>query len=113
MIIKIAIGHDCVPWDLLTLECVKLLKKRGEHLSSINFYDEIKSDPSGGTLETVFHSLGDRLQYDSKLGFDPLLKDLIGSKSETKTIMNTQSFLGYDNKYVKNFVGPFIMVWYG
>jgi len=80
-------------------------------LTTINYYDEIKSEPSGGTLETVFHSLADRVQYDSQLGFDPLLKDLIGGKSDTKTVMNTQSFLGYDSKYLKKFVGPFIMVW--
>ncbi len=26
-------GHDCVPWDLVVLECAKQLKQRGETLT--------------------------------------------------------------------------------
>jgi len=67
-------GHDCIPWDLLVLECSKFLRKKGETLEQIDFYDEINAGPSGGTMDTVFHSLGDRVKYTSQCGFDPLLK---------------------------------------
>jgi hypothetical protein len=40
-------GHDCVPWDLLVLQCSNHLKKKGERLESISFYDEINAGPSG------------------------------------------------------------------
>ncbi len=67
-------GHDCIPWDLLVLECSKHLRKKGETLEQIEFFDEINAAPSGGTMDTVFHSLGNRVKYTSQLGFDPLLK---------------------------------------
>ena len=35
-------GHDCVPWDLLTLQAAKQLKSKGETLSSIECFDEIR-----------------------------------------------------------------------
>ena len=34
-------GHDCVPWDLLALELANTLKKNGDTLSRLDFYDEI------------------------------------------------------------------------
>lgn len=53
-------GHDCIPWDLIVMECANELKKRNESLTEIKLYDEIVAAPSGGTLETVFHSLENR-----------------------------------------------------
>ena len=67
-------GHDCIPWDLLVLECSKHLRKKGETLEQIEFFDEINAAPSGGTMDTVFHSLGNRVKYTNQLGFDPLQK---------------------------------------
>jgi short subunit dehydrogenase-like uncharacterized protein len=58
-------GHDCVPWDLIVMECALALKKKGERLAEVEIYDEIVAGPSGGTLETLFHSLENRLRcYD-------------------------------------------------
>lgn len=56
-------GHDCVPWDLIVMECANELKKKNESLTEIKLYDEIVAAPSGGTLETLFHSLENRLVY--------------------------------------------------
>ena len=42
------------------LECSKHLKAKGDTLSEINFYDEISSSPSGGTIATIFHALNKR-----------------------------------------------------
>jgi short subunit dehydrogenase-like uncharacterized protein len=53
-------GHDCVPWDLAVRECAKALKQTGEALKTVKCFDMIKAAPSGGTLETVFHSLENR-----------------------------------------------------
>jgi hypothetical protein len=40
-------GHDCVPWDLAVLTLHSAMKKRGENLVEVSFYDEINSAPSG------------------------------------------------------------------
>ena len=56
-------GHDCIPWDLIVLECANELKKKNEKLSDVQLFDEIFSAPSGGTLETVFHSLENRFFF--------------------------------------------------
>jgi short subunit dehydrogenase-like uncharacterized protein len=63
-------GHDCIPWDLLTLACSEKLSKdiKGQQLHRIHLFDEINSSPSGGTLATVFHSLTHRVIYKSQLG---------------------------------------------
>ena len=58
--------HNTIPLTLSTLsihialECSNQLKKQGQRLVEIHCYDEIRADPSGGTMDTVFHSLGQR-----------------------------------------------------
>ena len=42
------------------LECSNRLKSLGDTMSEINFYDELKSEPSGGTIATIFHALDSR-----------------------------------------------------
>ena len=42
------------------LECAKALKKKGDTIAEIRFFDEINANASGGTLDTVFHALGSR-----------------------------------------------------
>lgn len=107
-------GHDCVPWDLAVLECSNLLKKKGELISEVHCYDEIFADASGGTFATIFHSLNKRIQYKSKLGYDPLIKTTIGeycdinNKSTATFNSNNQSTLSYSNEY-NHWVGPFVM----
>mmetsp|Transcript_65552 Transcript_65552/g.147926 ORF Transcript_65552/g.147926 Transcript_65552/m.147926 type:complete len:418 (+) Transcript_65552:133-1386(+) len=77
-------GHDSVPWDLSTLMLSKKLKELegpAAELRRVDFFTDIKSAPSGGTLETA---LGIMFGSESKLklhtavkslGFDPLLKE--------------------------------------
>mmetsp|Transcript_13301 Transcript_13301/g.21775 ORF Transcript_13301/g.21775 Transcript_13301/m.21775 type:complete len:498 (-) Transcript_13301:1833-3326(-) len=102
-------GHDCVPWDLAVSECARLLKEEsGEELVKVDIYDEANSGPSGGTLATVFHSLEDRVRFKPMLGFDPMLKTVLGSKSDNKTPGNNQNFLGYSSS-INKWVGPFPM----
>jgi hypothetical protein len=74
-------GHDCVPWDLLVLELSKKIKQKQDSIAEVHFYDEIRSAPSGGTMDTVFHALGNRTKYKAECGFDPLLKTLLGESS--------------------------------
>jgi len=111
-------GHDCIPWDLMVLECSKHLKKKGERLESISFYDEINAGPSGGTMDTVFHSLGNRVKYHSRIGFDPLLKTAAPASlvdgmrkhepSANKVISKTQQWLAYSKEFGA-WTGPFVM----
>ena len=78
-------------------------------MTTVSFYDEINSYPSGGTLDTVFHSLKNRTHYKSMLDYDPLLKTRNGSKSDMKLITKNTTYLTYD-RITQRFVGPFIMV---
>eukprot|EP00980_Cylindrotheca_fusiformis_P019172 scaffold6501_cov98-Cylindrotheca_fusiformis.AAC.6 len=57
-------GHDSIPWDLSTSQLVAELQRvdKGEDLASVEFVDELKTAPSGGTLETMQLSLrGEKL----------------------------------------------------
>eukprot|EP01034_Spumella_vulgaris_P029233 gene29233-36247_t len=101
-------GHDCIPWDLTVLECANKLKAKGENIKEIHFYDEINMIASGGTLDTVFHALLNRVAYKSSLGFDPLLKTTTGEKSTTKITPQNVSFLTYSTEF-QSWVGPFVM----
>ena len=101
-------GHDCVPWDIIVYETSKKLKSMGDSLLEISCYDEINANASGGTLDTVFHSLGNRMKYKSRLGFDPLLKTRDGNKSTSVFKAKNQSWLAYSAQH-KCWTGPFVM----
>lgn len=110
-------GHDCVPWDLAVLECSNQLKKQGQALMEVHCYDEICAEASGGTYATVFHSLANRVKYESKLGFDPLLKTTAedccndqGGMSTSSFSVNNQTTLGFASEFKGgSWVGPFVM----
>ncbi|CAJ1960420.1 unnamed protein product [Cylindrotheca closterium] len=52
-------GCDSVPWDLTVFQMAQFLKtEKGEDLASVQCFDEIKTNPSGGTLETMKLALG-------------------------------------------------------
>jgi short subunit dehydrogenase-like uncharacterized protein len=80
-------GHDCLPWDLMVLAVSDKFKETGDVLDSISIYDEFKGEPSGGTIETITNSLTmkSRDKYQSRVDYDPLLKDDNGKKSEFNT----------------------------
>lgn len=78
-------GNDSVPWDLSVLMVHEKLKDRGDALQSVNVYDEIKTWPSGGTIETSFGILfGSNTKKKRRFSFDPLLKKR-GVKSTVRT----------------------------
>lgn len=102
-------GHDSIPWDISTYECAKHLAERGDELCKIDFYDEIRAEPSGGTLSTAnLYLFGDMRIPKSSLGFDPLLRRIDGDCSDSKISTNNQSYLGYSSQF-KAWVGPFFM----
>ena len=107
-------GHDCVPWDLCFDAVGTQLKEKGEELKEVRFYDEIRSSPSGGTLDTIYHSLQDRVKVQSNLKFDPLLllpsSPVAGPsrESEYKTTAKNAKFLSYSAERGA-WVGPFVM----
>lgn len=80
-------GHDSLPWDVMTLMLTKKLRESNPNaeLKRVDFWDDIKSQPSGGTLETAFGILFGKDGKKPKaaevkaLGFDPLLKLQDGS----------------------------------
>jgi short subunit dehydrogenase-like uncharacterized protein len=83
-------GHDSIPWDLSTYMLAKKLREgdESEDLARIDFYDDIKSAPSGGTLETAFGIMFGKEKGMKKgaaqkaLGYDPLLKTPSGKISD-------------------------------
>jgi len=71
-------GHDCVPWDLACLLLAKALRGEGndgdgegEALREVRVLDVIRASASGGTLETIFHSLEHREKVKAACRFDP------------------------------------------
>jgi len=77
-------GHDCVPWDMMTLMLAKKLKEQGEDLKRIDFYDSLSGGVAGGTIETAFGG-GPATKPVSTLSYDPLMKDgAAASASKTK-----------------------------
>ncbi|KAJ8601505.1 hypothetical protein CTAYLR_006732 [Chrysophaeum taylorii] len=91
-------GHDCVPWDLSTLMLARRIESKGDALKKVEFYDELRSLPSGGTLETAFGILAGRAR--AKTAFDPLLRHE-GAKATHKTIARNVNALDFSSK------GPF------
>jgi len=77
-------GHDCVPWDLSVLALAEGLAERGDTIARVDFYDEIRSAPSGGTIETAFGILFGGARATKKFAFDPLLRRR-GAKAAAKT----------------------------
>jgi len=77
----------------------ELLKAKGEQLKEARCYNEMNGQVSGGTLATIFNSLLNRKIYKSKLGFDPLLKTLNGTKSTNKFSTKNQMLLGYSKEF--------------
>ena len=90
-------GHDSVPWDLSTYKLAQHLAP--EKISSVDFYDEIKSAPSGGTLETalgiMFGAEKNKKKSDRQLalGFDPLMTTLDGKESNSGVSVKNVSTL--------------------
>jgi len=75
-------GHDSVPWDLTTMVLAHELKKTdpNERMSQVDFWDKIRSAPSGGTLETAIEIIG-KGSPATKGAFDPLLRTPAGTAS--------------------------------
>jgi len=84
------------------------LNEAGDTLKKVQNFDEVLSAPSGGTIETMFHSFNLQ-KKKSKLGYDPLFK-LNGSqeRSEYKIKNRLPRFLGYSS-LKKCFTLPFAM----
>lgn len=98
-------GHDCVPWDLMTMMLAKKLKEKGEQMKRVDMYDDLKGQASGGTLETA---MGLMFGPESKkkpqvdLGFDPLVKDgAKASVSKTKVENVSCATPGEDGRPVR------------
>jgi short subunit dehydrogenase-like uncharacterized protein len=88
-------GHDCIPWDLLTMKCGDALKAKGEEMASIDIFDEVVSKPSGGTLATVFESIPPTPYRAKNMSFNPFLRLANGEKSAFNTTNCVQRGISY------------------
>jgi len=94
-------GHDSLPWDIMTFMLNKKLREGNPavELKRVEYWDHIKSQPSGGTLETAMGIMfgGDgkkRADEVKALGFDPLLKqETAAGASDFKTSAKNVPFL--------------------
>jgi len=100
-------GHDCLPWDLLTLVVSDSFKKANEEMTNINYYDEVAGAPSGGTIETIFNALESKYNYKPSVQFDPLLISN-GTKSQFMSSDKSPRFLSYSTEFGK-WCGYFLM----
>jgi short subunit dehydrogenase-like uncharacterized protein len=100
-------GHDSLPWDIMTFMLAKKLKEGNvsAELKRVEFWDSIKSKPSGGTLETavgiMFGNDGKKKASEVKaLGYDPLLKrhDASGASEFKVSAKNVGFFEGSNPK---------------
>eukprot|EP00211_Chloroparvula_japonica_P002742 CAMPEP_0119143678 /NCGR_PEP_ID=MMETSP1310-20130426/34669_1 /TAXON_ID=464262 /ORGANISM="Genus nov. species nov., Strain RCC2339" /LENGTH=503 /DNA_ID=CAMNT_0007135323 /DNA_START=40 /DNA_END=1551 /DNA_ORIENTATION=+ len=109
-------GHDCIPWDLSVHALAKYFREEeNDEMVHVSCFDEIRSSPSGGTLDTIFHSLDNRVKLRTHLDYDPLLHlpsgDASGEndrKSPCSTTAKNASFLGYSS-VINKWIGPFVM----
>jgi short subunit dehydrogenase-like uncharacterized protein len=104
-------GNDCVPWDLLLLECAKHFSKQGGDDKIVKFecYIEGSFEPSGGTLETAISIFNERSQVKTRLGFNPMLKNpKNGQKNNLRMTQKHPMFLSYEPR-IKKWLGPFVM----
>eukprot|EP00965_Chrysotila_dentata_P221344 6192330-Pleurochrysis_carterae.AAC.4 len=89
-------GHDSVPWDLMTLMLTKKLRESNDSLARVDMWDDIKSAPSGGTLETAFGIMfGTEKGQLEKYDYDPLLKTrppAVGPSENKISVRNVSSF---------------------
>lgn len=67
-------GHDCVPWDIMTLMLSSKLKEQGEELKRVDMYDTVSSGVAGGTIQTAIDAITGREKPKKILDYDPLLK---------------------------------------
>eukprot|EP00980_Cylindrotheca_fusiformis_P019167 scaffold6501_cov98-Cylindrotheca_fusiformis.AAC.1 len=74
-------GLDMIPWDISTSQLVAELQRvdKREDLASVEFVDEFKSTPSGGTLETMQLSLRGEKLPPIEGGVEPLRETAKGS----------------------------------
>jgi len=99
-------GLDSVPWDICTLQIVNKLKEKGESLTEIEIFDELRASMSGGTLETILLAINHPKKQT--LPFDTLLTDKNGKKSENRVENKGPMFIRWSNTF-KKWVTPFIM----
>ena len=105
-------GHDCIPWDLCVRSLSQYMRSKDENLKEVRCYDEIKGSASGGTLETVFHSLENRSRRKPLFGFDPLMLEGFSKDSPKESSYQTKrknpSFLSYAPEF-RCWTAPFVM----
>jgi len=82
-------GHDCVPWDMMTLMLAKKLKEKGEDLQRVDMFDDLSGGVAGGTIETAFSSGGAKPK--KILDYDPMMKAGEGASSSKTKIANVTS----------------------
>ncbi|GBG27226.1 Saccharopine dehydrogenase-like oxidoreductase [Hondaea fermentalgiana] len=79
-------GHDCIPWDLMTLELANNIRAANpdEDLESIEMYNDIFGSFSGGTLATIVHHLSNPMKPSKNLTFNALDMRADGTRTETR-----------------------------
>lgn len=101
-------GYDCIPADLVAQALAAELKKKyGEALARIDYYNEMKGEASGATVQTMAQQM-EAGAYTAHLGFDPLLKTPEGTKATAKLQMLPVWRPMY-SPACKAWVGPFLM----
>jgi short subunit dehydrogenase-like uncharacterized protein len=76
-------GNDCIPWDLLTMKMEDALPD-GESLERVVFVDDLRGDPSGGTIATTMMNVQGKSRGNPPTDTDPFLVLPDGTVSESE-----------------------------
>lgn len=113
-------AFDCSPWDLSVFTLAQEAKKKNKQISAVRTYADVKSSPSGGTIETMYEIVdeGKKKSYfnpDTKggaggaLGFDPLLKARSSvEKSTSHTTVHLPKTIQWSEE-TQRYIRPFFM----
>jgi len=94
-------GNDCVPYDLLVGQLAKRIKTVNpeEDVISVELYDDMRSGPSGGTINTLIYSFTKFAPKKSSLSFDPMDMTFSGERAKGKVVDKIRVGPGYSKKH--------------
>ena len=79
-------GHDSIPWDLsVEMLAREMRTSEKQELTAVEFVDELKGAPSGGTIDTIMMAIDSIGKEKQRYSFDPLLRTADGKASERRT----------------------------
>jgi len=98
-------GADSIPWDVSVALINDEMKRNGSQLQKVDFFNECLTEPSGGTIATIFEIFA-RMKYGPKIQ-DSILANAFASKDKNSWVphycQRTKSWAGFFIMALTNF----------